>query len=393
MAYEIQINGFIGEAGFFGGDSFTLKNLTDALAQMPSDATEINIMINSGGGYVTEGFAIHDKLATLDKVVNTKVLGLAGSIATVIAQAPKSQGKGGLRSGYQNSDYFIHNPSWSPQSPDPIEADELHKIAEDLKSNEEKLINFYATTTGGDSETFKAKMKEAKSLSMLDAKELGLIDEIISTQIKAATLYKFAAHISKNVSPMNKIEAFLSEQFTKFKAEIQAIVKPEVKNATVKTSEGIDIFYDGELAVGTKVFTNVEMTTPAPDGVHTVGDKLYTIANGEVTKVEDVQTNTKTDLEIANEKIAELTAQLESANGTIAAKTEEVATAVAAKETELTNKFETKFTDFKSKFFTGEKLNEQFVQIMKNEGQVEKPKGWREGVVELRKKQEAAKAK
>ena len=191
---------------------------------------------------------------------------------------------------------------------------------------------------------------------------------------------------------MNKIEAFLSEQFTKFKAEIQAIVKPATTNATVKTSEGVDIFYDGELAVGTKVFTNVEMTTPAPDGVHTVGQKLYTIANGEVSKVEDVATN-KTELEIANEKIAELTASLEAANGTIAAKTEEVATAVAAKETELTARFETKFKDFKSKFFTGDKISDEFVQIMKNEGENQKPKDWREGVVELRKKQEAAKAK
>lgn len=366
MAYEIHIDGFIGTPEWWmDGDSFSLKNLQDKLAAMPSGTDEINVIINSGGGYVTEGFAIHDLLSTQEAKVNTTALGICGSIATIIAQSSKSQNKGGVRKGYQNSDYFIHNPSWSPQSADPLEAADLQKIADDLRANETKLSNFYATVSGKEASFFVDKMKEAKSLSMAEAKDFGLIDEVINTNIQATTIYKIAAHVSKKINPMNKIEAFLSEQFTKFKAEIQAIVKPEVKNATVKTSEGIDIFYDGELAVGTKVFTNVEMTTPAPDGVHTVGQKLYTIANGEVSKVEDVATN-KTELEIANEKIAELTASLEAANGVTATKVEE---AVAAKETELTNKFETKFTDFKSKFFTGDKISDEFVQIMKNEGE------------------------
>jgi len=204
MAYKINIDGFIGDAGFMGGDSFTLKDLNRLLDAMPSNTKEIEVIINSGGGYITEGFAIHDRLATVEETVNTKVLGLCGSIATIIAQAPKSQGKGGLRSGHQNSDYFIHNPSWSPQSPDPIEAEELQRIAEDLMANQEKLSQFYANITGKDATLFAEKMKEAKSLSMDEAKDLGFIDEIITTNIQAATLYKFAAHITKTTTP-NKL--------------------------------------------------------------------------------------------------------------------------------------------------------------------------------------------
>src|SRR5688572_11310982 len=98
MAYKISIDGFIGDPGFMGGDSFTLKDLNRLLDAMPSNTKEIDVVINSGGGYITEGFAIHDRLATVEETVNTKVLGLCGSIATIIAQAPKSQNKGGIRS-------------------------------------------------------------------------------------------------------------------------------------------------------------------------------------------------------------------------------------------------------------------------------------------------------
>lgn len=383
MAYEINIDGFIGEAGMFGGDSTTLNTVRNQIAQKPETEKEINVIINSGGGYVTEGFAIYDYLVSLSQKdgvkVNTTVLGICGSIATIIAQAAKSAQ--GERSGYENSDYFIHPPAWSPQSPDPIEADELQMLADDLKANQTKLANFYASHGTGTAEFFLEKMKEAKSLSMEEAKNLGLIDNIISTQIKAATVYKFAAHISKPINTMNAFENKLKDMFNSFKNEITSIVKPTTTNDTVKTSEGVDIFYEGVLEMGTKVFTDVEMKTPAPDGVHTVDGKLYTVANGEVTKVEEVA-QAASELELAKAKVAELEKQVAEKEAAVVA---QVTEAVAAKETELTAKFNSQFTAFKAKFFTGEKLNEEIVQIMKSEGEA-KPKDWREEVIALRQK-------
>ncbi len=374
MAYEINIDGFIGEAGFFGGDNFTLKMLNEKLSAMPTDTTEINVVINSGGGYVTEGFAIYDRLASLSQTVNTTVLGLCGSIATVIAQA----GKKGLRSGYENSDYFIHPPAWSPQSPDPIEADELQQIADDLKANQTKLANFYSQNGTGTADFFLDKMKEAKSLSMQEAKDLGLIDNIISTQIKAATIYKFAAHTSKPINTMNAFENKMKEMFAAFKNEITSIVKPMVKNEKATSEDGIDIFFDGSLAEGTKVFSDEAMTVPAPDAELVISGTTYTIAGGEVTKVVAVA-NADSELAAAKEKVAELEKQ-------VAEKTAEVVAQVAAKEVELTAKFDAQFTAFKAKFFTGDKLNEEIIQIMKTDGEP-KPKDWRDEVIALRNKQ------
>lgn len=133
------------------------------------------------------------------------------------------------------------------------------------------------------------------------------------------------------------------------------------KVVNVKTSEGVDVFYEGELQVGTKVYSDAEMTTPAPDGVHTLDGKLFTIANGEVTKVEEVA-DAKTDLEIANETIADLKSQLEASKSaeTIALKEAETVKATA---TEL----EKEFVALKNSITTGG--NEIFVA-----GEVDKNK-------------------
>lgn len=380
MAYEIHIDGFIGDAGFFGGDSFTLKNLNDQLAAMPSDTTEINVLINSGGGYVTEGFAIYDRLASLNQTVNTTVLGLCGSIATVIAQA----GKKGSRSMYQNSDYFIHNPSWTPQSPDPLEAADIQKIADDLKASEQKILNFYNTVTGTDIETLRAKMHDAKTISATDAKELGFIDNIISTQIQAATIYKFAAHISKQQTAMNKIETFLTEKFAAFKNEITAIIKPSIKNEAATTDDGTIVYFDGGLEVGTQVFTDEAMTAPQPDGDIMVGGNTYTILNGAVSAVVEKQVeNKKTELEIANETIATLKAELETVKGSVTASVE---TAVEATKNELKVEFENKLTAFKGTFFTGDKLKEDIVQMMKDDNAPAPKASWQQEVIALRNK-------
>jgi len=377
MAHEIFINGFIGDGGFFGGDFTTLTNVRSQVANKAEGENTLDVVINSGGGYVTEGFAIYDYLCELGRsgvTVNTKVTGLCGSIATIIAQA----GKFGMRSGYENSDYFIHPPAWSPQSPDPIEADELQKIADDLLANQNKLSKFYAENGTGTEEFFLDKMKEAKSLSMSEAKSLGLIDKIISSQIQAATLYKFAAHVTKTETYMNKVETFIANKFKEFKAEIQSIVKPASTNEMKETSEGVKVYYDGSLEVGTKVFADEAMTVPAPDGVHTVDTTKYTIVGGVVTESEEVVAD-KTEVEVANEKIAELTAQL-------AAKEGEVTAAVAAKEVELTAKFEEKFTAFKGTFFTGEKLNPAFEQIIKSDNAPAPAKSWKDEVIAIRNK-------
>lgn len=331
---------------FFGdGNAFSLKTLNQSLASMPEGVTEIEVHINSGGGLVSEGFAIYDKLISLNIPVTTIVEGMCGSIATVIAQA----GKSGKRKMFQNSEWFIHNPLWIPQGPDAHNADDLEKLTDELRRNETKLIDFYVKTTGSDRDLLADKMKAETTLSSIEAKNMGFVDEVINTDVVAMVRYKVAAAVKpiKNDNTMSDFKAEVATGFSRIEKLIANLLKGKVVNATVKTTEGVDIYFEGELQERTKVFLDEAMTVAAPNGVHTYDNKLYTIENGEVTKIEDVVA-VKTDLEIANEKIASLEA-------TIAAKDVEVVNA-KANEANLIGKvkeIETEFVNFKSKLATG----------------------------------------
>lgn len=343
MAYEININGFIGDPGFFGGDYFSLKTLNDAIDAMPAGTTEINVLINSGGGYVSEGFAIHDRLVSLSQKVNTTVLGLCGSIATVIAQA----GKKGTRSMYENSDYYLHNPGWSPQSGDPLEADELLNLAEDLKKAEDKIVAFYNTVTGTSEKVLRDKMDKAQTLTSDEAKSLGFVDEIIKTSISATRIYKIAAHFSKPNTAMENIEAKVNGILDGFAAKMKAMFTANAGAAPEPT--------------------------PTPDPVVKTELELLKEEN-EALKAENegLKTGKATEIETAVATAVETT------------KTETEIAVTAKLTTEFTAKMETAVNEIKNQLFTGDKLKEEFVQQIKGDGEAKKD--WRSEVMAIREK-------
>jgi len=181
---DIYIDGYIGKGDFFS-EGFSLKSLREQVNANQGDNV-INLYINSGGGDVTEGFAIYDYLVSLSErsgfAINTIGEGIVGSIATVIFQA----GKNGKRKIHANSEFFIHNPYWTPQSPEPMEAKDAQALAENLKKAEEKILNFYVQHTAGKSkEDIKEKMNMQTSFSANEAMEWGFVDEVIGTPIES----------------------------------------------------------------------------------------------------------------------------------------------------------------------------------------------------------------
>jgi ATP-dependent protease ClpP protease subunit len=377
VANEINIEGIIGV-------DVTVDSVRSQYEAL-GNPKEVTLKINSGGGDVDTGFAIYDYLKSLDVKVNTEVLGMCGSIATIIQQAVFN---GGQRAIHPNSNDFIHNPYFPNEAPIPMEAKDALALHNALAKEEERILQFYVEHTGKDASILKAKMDEQTKLTATEAKELGFVDTILNKEVFSLKSYKVVAfyNIKENKNIMASIEETLRAAFDGFKSDIKAMIKPTIKNEVKETSEGVKIYYTGSLEVGTKVFADEAMATPAPDGVHTVDGKKYTVAGGEVTAVEE-EVQAKTDLEIANEKIAELTAALSAKDIEV---TNKVSEAVTAKETELETKFQNRINEFQAKFFTGDKLNDNIVQVFKNEGG-EKPKDWKEGVLELRKKREAAK--
>ena len=102
--------------------------------------THINVKINSVGGDVDEGFAIHDYLRSHGLPVTTVGEGRVYSIATVILLA----GDEGERFMSPNSQFMVHNP-WAYVAGN---ADELETYTAELRRRETQLAQFYAAKTG-----------------------------------------------------------------------------------------------------------------------------------------------------------------------------------------------------------------------------------------------------
>lgn len=347
MENIIYIEGVIGEDVTVG----TVRAQYEALPEigMQKPPQEITVKINSGGGDVDEGFAIYDFLTTLGIKVNTEVLGMCGSIATIIQQ---SACNGGERTIHQNSKDFIHNPYWQNNAPIPMEARDAKDLYERLMLTESKILDFYVKHTQKDSALIKAKMDAQTELTAQEAIELNLVDRIITTEVQSLRNYKVIALIkseTQNSNMATELKEEIKTGFSKLEKLFAAFTKKPILNMTVKTTEGVDIYFEGELMEGSKVFADESMSVPAPDGVHTYDGKLYTVTDGVVTKVEEVSAQ-KTDLELANEKIAALEA-------TIAAKDTEVINAKAevttaqAKATEI----EATFVALKNQIVAGGK--------------------------------------
>lgn len=356
---EIFINGYIGDMFNTLGDSncYNLQKLNEDITNLPAAVTELNVHINSGGGLVSEGFAIYDKLVSLPYTVNTVVEGMCGSIATVIAQA----GKKGKRRMFQNSEYFVHNPLWIPSGPDAHNAADLEKLTNDLRRNEKKILDFYVKSTGANRNILASKMLSESTLTAAEAKQLGFIDEIITTDVVAMVKYQCAAAVTQNkilIKPsrnfgnkqkhMEKVlKAEIKTGFDRVAALFNTLLKGKVVNAEQTLDDETIIYTDTDaIEEGSLVFTDEAMTIPMEDG-------SYTTANGATFEVTEGEVTTFTpapeaEEKVSNRRVARLVAKLAVKEAELAAHKAEkerfIAAAKAAKD---------EFENFKNKIITG----------------------------------------
>lgn len=391
MKQDVFIDGYIGQGDFFTS-GFALKDLREQVTAV-KDITVLDVHINSGGGSVTEGFAIHDYLKNLPNeipglVVNTIVEGMCGSIATVVAQSNSEDGK---RYMHPNSEYFIHNPYYVPDGPNPMEAKDIESLHEDIKKAEDKLVNFYVGVTGKPEKEIREKMATQTSFTSDEAKAMGFVDEIIGQEIKAFTKYRIAAFINNKPNNNMDFKAF-NESLKKIEANIEKLIGISKKVVAAKLeTEGGTLFYDGELAAGTAVFSDEAMTTPATDGDYTSGNNKYTVKDGKVTEVTDTtQANADSealakqnaDLKKANE---DLTSQLKAAN-----EATQKLEANLAEATEGIKTISADFQNFKAQFVTGTGEIKPEFQGFSKDGKGKDNRSWLEI---LNEKREAEKAK
>lgn len=155
------------EIGFWG---VTAKDFERDLKAITADT--INVSINSPGGSVFEGMAMFSMLRASGKVVNTNVLGIAASIASVILQATAN---GGKRTMPSNAMVMVHS-AWSVAVGN---AEEMREQAEVLDKIDGVLAGIYMKASGKSEDEVRSWMATDTFLTADEALASGLIDEVV----------------------------------------------------------------------------------------------------------------------------------------------------------------------------------------------------------------------
>lgn len=294
----LKIYGDIGEslpedAMGEGAQSISSKDVLQFLEDN-KDATDITVRINSRGGDVQEGWAIFDLLQNSGKKIKTIGEGKIYSIATIIFLA------GDEREIMKNADGLIHNPFIPPYTlADAYQSTDLLKIAEGLAQEEEKILNFYADETGADKAKLAEYMSADTKLSAEDMLALGFATKIIEP-IKAYAIYK-----PINILNMNEKEVkSFGEKLDLIIDKVKNFSRLSTKDQTLTDKDGKELKLEKETgapAIGDKA---------TPDGTFEMtSGQVITVAAGAITDIKE-PVAAKTELEIANEKIAELEAKV-----------------------------------------------------------------------------------
>ncbi len=132
---------------------------------------DIFLYINSPGGSVSAGLSIFDTMQFIKPDVATLCMGIAASMGSFLLMA----GTKGKRSALPNSRVMIHQPSGGAQG----QASDIEIQAREIIKTREQLNRIYADRTGQTVERIAADMERDLWMSPTEAKEYGLIDQVL----------------------------------------------------------------------------------------------------------------------------------------------------------------------------------------------------------------------
>ncbi len=135
---------------------------------------DIAFYINSPGGVVTSGLSIYDTMQYIRPAVSTVCLGQAASMGSLLLTA----GEKGKRFALPNARVMVHQPSGGFQG----QATDIEIHAREILALRARLNNMYVHHTGQPLEVIEQAMERDKFMSATEAKEFGLIDEVVSSR-------------------------------------------------------------------------------------------------------------------------------------------------------------------------------------------------------------------
>ena len=134
--------------------------------------------INSPGGSVYAGLGIYDTMQYVNPDVATICTGLAASMGAVLLTA----GAAGKRSALKHSRVMIHQPLGGAQA----QASDIQITAKQIQLLKDELYEIISEHSGKTMEQIEADADRVYWMIAKEAKEFGLIDEIVSKRTEPA---------------------------------------------------------------------------------------------------------------------------------------------------------------------------------------------------------------
>jgi ATP-dependent Clp protease, protease subunit len=135
---------------------------------------DISFYINSPGGVVSSGLAIYDTMQYIRPEVSTVCIGMAASMGSLLLTA----GAKGKRFALPNARVMVHQPSGGYQG----QASDIEIQAKEVLRLKERLNEIYQRHTGQALDVIEKSLDRDRYMSSDEAKEFGLIDEVVASR-------------------------------------------------------------------------------------------------------------------------------------------------------------------------------------------------------------------
>lgn len=255
-------------------DLVTFKDLDEALAAKSKDDKEIVLDINCPGGSCLEGFAIYDKLRSLEgHTITAEIIGECSSMATIVLMAAS------VRKSHANARICIHKPRYEYVFVEHMTEEEALKMYASLRDETERLKKIYLDRTSFTDEQLESLMSEDRYMTADEALQYGVITEIIQPMTALKT---------NHITAMKKTEIKAWQKKAMYAIGLGHLVdeieEQQAVAMTLNTEDGSTIEVEreeGEPQVG---------DAASPDGEHKMADgTTIVIADGIITEIKPAE--------------------------------------------------------------------------------------------------------
>ena len=135
---------------------------------------DISMYINSPGGVVTAGMAVHDTMKYIRPKVSTVCMGQAASMGSFLLAA----GAPGMRIALPNARIMVHQPSSGTRGM----ASDIEIQAREILRIRKRMNDLYAQYTGRTLEEIERALDRDTFLEAEEAREFGIVDKVFATR-------------------------------------------------------------------------------------------------------------------------------------------------------------------------------------------------------------------